>query len=163
MTTIGVPRTEAPDHYLTHSTGVMSWLGTLDHKRIGIMYLVSVLVSFFIAGMFGILIRIGRRVGVATEVDVLLVLLGGGCDAERSRRQGGQQRGERAIHRQDHRSALPPVVSRWIGCELGAPVTQSATAHPSSTLARSTLGSMSTALGRPLSETRAWAYTCTPG
>ncbi len=65
MTTIGVSnpvpdpggRADAPDNYLTHSTGIMSWLGTLDHKRIGIMYLISVLTSFFVAGIFGLLIR----------------------------------------------------------------------------------------------------------
>ncbi len=47
----------AGDNYLTHTTGIMSWLGTLDHKRIGIMYLVSVLTSFFVAGIFGLLVR----------------------------------------------------------------------------------------------------------
>ncbi len=65
MTTIGVSkpvpdpggRAETPDNYLTHTTGIMSWLGTLDHKRIGIMYLISVLTSFFVAGMFGLAIR----------------------------------------------------------------------------------------------------------
>ncbi len=61
MTTIGVSKPiheRAPgDNYLTHQTGIMSWLGTLDHKRIGIMYLVSVLVSFFVAGMFALLLR----------------------------------------------------------------------------------------------------------
>ena len=62
MTTIDatkpVPeRTPSRDNYLTHSTGIMSWLGTLDHKRIGIMYLVSVLSSFFVAGIFGLLVR----------------------------------------------------------------------------------------------------------
>jgi len=51
------PAGHAEDNYLTHSSGIMSWLGTLDHKRIGIMYLVSVLSSFFVAGMFALLIR----------------------------------------------------------------------------------------------------------
>ncbi len=63
MTTIDVtrplpePRGHEVDNYLTHTTGLMSWLGTLDHKRIGIMYLVSVLTSFFVAGIFGLLVR----------------------------------------------------------------------------------------------------------
>ena len=32
-----------PDNYLTHSRGFLSWALTLDHKRIGLMYMVSVL------------------------------------------------------------------------------------------------------------------------
>ena len=51
------PAGPAEDNYLTHSSGIMSWLGTLDHKRIGIMYLVSILTAFFVAGMFAMLIR----------------------------------------------------------------------------------------------------------
>ncbi|HYE75419.1 MAG TPA: cbb3-type cytochrome c oxidase subunit I, partial [Blastocatellia bacterium] len=31
---------------------------TLDHKRIGMMYLVSVLLAFFLGGMMALLIRI---------------------------------------------------------------------------------------------------------
>jgi cytochrome c oxidase subunit 1 len=44
-------------NYLNCTSGIMSWLGTLDHKRIGIMYLVSVLTSFFLAGMLALVIR----------------------------------------------------------------------------------------------------------
>ena len=45
------------DNYLNHTKGVWSWLFTLDHKRIGMMYLVCVLTAFFIAGVFAMLIR----------------------------------------------------------------------------------------------------------
>ena len=45
------------DNYLNHSRGVMSWLLTLDHKRIGLMYMVAVLSSFFIGGVFALLVR----------------------------------------------------------------------------------------------------------
>jgi cytochrome c oxidase subunit 1 len=45
------------DNYLTHSHGIKSWLLTLDHKRIGVMYLVSVLTAFFIGGLFAMGIR----------------------------------------------------------------------------------------------------------
>ncbi|UCG33706.1 MAG: cbb3-type cytochrome c oxidase subunit I, partial [Phycisphaerales bacterium] len=45
------------DNYLTHRTGIASWLFTLDHKRIGVMYLVSVLTALFLGGVFAILIR----------------------------------------------------------------------------------------------------------
>ncbi len=45
------------DNYLTHTQGLRSWLFTLDHKRIGVMYLVSVLASFFLGGVLALLIR----------------------------------------------------------------------------------------------------------
>ncbi len=46
-----------PDNYLTHSRGIASWLFTLDHKRIGVMYLVSVLTAFLLGGIVAMLIR----------------------------------------------------------------------------------------------------------
>jgi len=45
------------DNYLTHTRGIWSWLYTLDHKRIGIMYLTCVLSAFFVAGIFALLVR----------------------------------------------------------------------------------------------------------
>jgi cytochrome c oxidase subunit 1 len=45
------------DHYLNHTRGFMSWALTLDHKRIGVMYLVAVLVAFFVGGVFALLVR----------------------------------------------------------------------------------------------------------
>src|SRR4051812_20310150 len=45
------------DLYLNHSHGIKSWLFTLDHKRIGVMYLFAVLLAFFVAGVFAMLIR----------------------------------------------------------------------------------------------------------
>src|SRR5690349_19618950 len=45
------------DNYLTHSKGILSWLFSLDHKRIGIMYMIGVLSAFFIGGMFALLLR----------------------------------------------------------------------------------------------------------
>ncbi len=45
------------DNYLTHRTGLLSWLFTLDHKRIGVMYLAAILASFFLGGIFAILVR----------------------------------------------------------------------------------------------------------
>jgi cytochrome c oxidase subunit 1 len=47
-----------PDNYLTHGRGISSWIFTLDHKRIGVMYLLSVLVAFFLGGLFAMLIRV---------------------------------------------------------------------------------------------------------
>ncbi len=46
------------DNYLTHGRGVMSWLVTLDHKRIGVMYLVGILASYLLGGVIALLIRL---------------------------------------------------------------------------------------------------------
>lgn len=48
---------EAPN-YLTHETGLKSWLFTLDHKRIGLMYLASTLLAFLAGGIFALLVRL---------------------------------------------------------------------------------------------------------
>jgi cytochrome c oxidase subunit 1 len=45
------------DNYLTHSRGIGSWLLTLDHKRIAIMYMVGILFSFLLGGIFALLLR----------------------------------------------------------------------------------------------------------
>ncbi len=55
------------DNYLTHGHGFRSWAFTLDHKRIGIMYLVSILSAFLLGGVLAILIRtelLGPRPGI---------------------------------------------------------------------------------------------------
>jgi cytochrome c oxidase subunit 1 len=44
-------------NYLTHSKGFLSWALTLDHKRIGIMYLVGVTVALLLAGVFALVLR----------------------------------------------------------------------------------------------------------
>ncbi|MFM7974751.1 MAG: cbb3-type cytochrome c oxidase subunit I, partial [Pirellula sp.] len=45
-------------HFLNHSHGFLSWAMTLDHKRIGLMYLVGVMSSFALGGLFALMIRI---------------------------------------------------------------------------------------------------------
>ncbi len=45
------------DNYLTHDRGLWSWVFTLDHKRIGVMYLVGIMSSFLLGGVFALLIR----------------------------------------------------------------------------------------------------------
>jgi len=62
MTTITNPNTglgvKAPDeHYLNHEKGFLSWALTVDHKRIGLMYMVGVLSMFFLGGVFAIMLR----------------------------------------------------------------------------------------------------------
>jgi cytochrome c oxidase subunit 1 len=54
------PHSSAHDEsegYLTHERGLRSWLFTLDHKRIGLMYLGSVLAAFLLGGIMALLVR----------------------------------------------------------------------------------------------------------
>ena len=51
---LGVSDSGHVDNYLTHSHGVKSWLLSLDHKRIGLMYMCLVLTAFFLGGMFAL-------------------------------------------------------------------------------------------------------------
>lgn len=44
-------------NYMTYPKGIMSWLITLDHKRIGLMYLFSTLFFFLVGGLFALVIR----------------------------------------------------------------------------------------------------------
>ncbi len=45
-------------NYLNETTTFWSWAATLDHKRIGIMYLVGVLSAFMTGGVFALLVRL---------------------------------------------------------------------------------------------------------
>jgi cytochrome c oxidase subunit I len=45
-------------NYLNVEYGVFSWLLTKDHKRIGILYLISVTLLFFVGGIFAFLLRL---------------------------------------------------------------------------------------------------------
>lgn len=49
---------EHDDNYLTAKKGLMSWLVTVDHKRIGMMYLGAILFSFFLGGLMAVLVRL---------------------------------------------------------------------------------------------------------
>ena len=44
-------------NYLNHTKGFKSWAFTLDHKRIGIMYLIGVTSALFLAGIFALVLR----------------------------------------------------------------------------------------------------------
>ena len=48
----------ASENYLTNSKGILSWLFTLDHKRIGVMYLIGVTSAFAVAGLLALLVRL---------------------------------------------------------------------------------------------------------
>ena len=64
MTTTATPAgSAAADHdeevnYLNHEYGIKSWLLTLDHKRIGLLYLITTTAFFAIGGLFAGLIRL---------------------------------------------------------------------------------------------------------
>ena len=45
-------------HSLLHGNKFVEWATTLDHKRIGVMYLVSVMIAFLIGGIFALLVRL---------------------------------------------------------------------------------------------------------
>ncbi|MBO6574927.1 MAG: cytochrome c oxidase subunit I [Rhodothermales bacterium] len=45
------------EHYLNHDNSIKGWLLTVDHKKIGIMYLVAVSLAFLAGGILAILVR----------------------------------------------------------------------------------------------------------
>lgn len=45
------------DNYLTFTRGWKSWAFTLDHKRIGVMYLCATLGAFFVGGIMALILR----------------------------------------------------------------------------------------------------------
>jgi cytochrome c oxidase subunit I len=57
-TAIEDPRTAESPNYLNAEYGWKSWLLTTDHKRIAILYLISITLMFFVGGIFAVLIRL---------------------------------------------------------------------------------------------------------
>src|SRR5579872_2588509 len=57
MATATVPAVER-ENYLNKEYGVGSWLLTTDHKRIALLYLISITAMFFTGGFFALLIRL---------------------------------------------------------------------------------------------------------
>src|SRR6516165_10316175 len=45
-------------NYLNSGQGLKSWLLTTDHKRIALLYLISITLFFFLGGFFALLIRL---------------------------------------------------------------------------------------------------------
>ncbi|MCH2109475.1 MAG: cbb3-type cytochrome c oxidase subunit I, partial [Polyangiaceae bacterium] len=54
---LAVAPSKPEENYITHEKGFLSWIFTVDHKRIGLMYLVSVLAAFALGGFFALAIR----------------------------------------------------------------------------------------------------------
>jgi cytochrome c oxidase subunit I len=55
---IAAPEVQTERNYLNAKEGVLSWLLTTDHKRIGLLYVASVTVLFFVGGFFALLMRL---------------------------------------------------------------------------------------------------------
>ncbi len=79
---VAVPANKgADDNYLTHDKGIASWLLTLDHKRISVMYFICVISAFALGGTFALLIRTelltpGRTIVDADTYNQLFTLHG---------------------------------------------------------------------------------------
>src|SRR5216684_4234579 len=58
MASIALPRSQART-----PSGVMAWLTTVDHKKIGIMYLYATFFFFLVGGIFALLMRTQLAVG----------------------------------------------------------------------------------------------------
>jgi cytochrome c oxidase subunit I len=53
----GDPGAPPEPSYLTVKRGFRNWIVTLDHKRIGVMYLIGIMTSFLLGGVFALLVR----------------------------------------------------------------------------------------------------------
>lgn len=51
------PESDPEHHYLNAERGLWAWLTTVDHKKIGLMYLMSVVLFFFAGGILALLVR----------------------------------------------------------------------------------------------------------
>lgn len=49
---------QAEKNYLNAEQGLLSWLLTTDHKRIGILYTISITALFFVGGFFALMMRL---------------------------------------------------------------------------------------------------------
>ncbi len=53
----GEASTGEPKNYLNWDTSIWGWLTTVDHKRIALMYLFSILIFFFVGGLAALIMR----------------------------------------------------------------------------------------------------------
>ena len=52
------PNLSTGKNYLNNDKGLWSWMFTLDHKRIGVMYTFGVLAALLLGGLFAMLVRL---------------------------------------------------------------------------------------------------------
>ncbi|HEV8523879.1 MAG TPA: cytochrome c oxidase subunit I [Terriglobales bacterium] len=58
MSTALTPAVTPREHYLNAEYGIRSWLLTTDHKRIALLYLISITFFFFLGGAFATIVRL---------------------------------------------------------------------------------------------------------
>src|SRR5262245_51449975 len=68
-------------NYLNAERGIWSWLTTVDHKRIGIMYLATTLGAFLLGGVFALAVRLelltpGKTIMTAEQYNQAFTLHG---------------------------------------------------------------------------------------
>ena len=72
------------EHYLNQEYGIRSWLLTTDHKRIALLYLISITFFFFVGGFFALFderiedLQLGGLIERLHGID--LMFLEGGLD-----------------------------------------------------------------------------------
>ena len=71
LTSLAGAPASPPRHYLVDGTTIRSWLLTVDHKRIAILYLVSVLVGLLLGGIFAMALRLQLLTPGPTVMDAL--------------------------------------------------------------------------------------------
>jgi cytochrome c oxidase subunit 1 len=64
-----VPEENPNTHYLNHQKSLWSWLATVDHKRIGIMYMATLVLTFAFAGTLALLLRTELLTPARTFID----------------------------------------------------------------------------------------------
>jgi len=73
---------QSSPNFLESAHGIKSWIFTLDHKRIGIMYLWSILLSFLFGGIAALLVRLElltpqKTIMTADQYNQMFTLHGG--------------------------------------------------------------------------------------
>ncbi|MCC5913244.1 MAG: cytochrome c oxidase subunit I [Balneolaceae bacterium] len=63
------PEENPEKHYLNQEKGLWAWLTTVDHKKIGLMYLASIAFFFFIGGVLALLLRTELLTPAQTFID----------------------------------------------------------------------------------------------
>lgn len=69
MITTAPVQVEAPKNYINAEYGLRSWLLTQDHKRIAVLYLISITFFFMLGGIFASLIRLELATPAADLVE----------------------------------------------------------------------------------------------
>ena len=68
-----IPAQEQPEHYLNAKFDIKSWLLPVDHKRIAVLYLISVTVFFIVGGLAAVLMRLELMTPAGDLVQALRV------------------------------------------------------------------------------------------